>query len=58
MLDGDVKRAVSGTVQDGLFYGSALKLLKQEFGNSLMVSYLKLKDFQQLQRDDQNCLRN
>ena len=43
------------------FYASALKLLKQEFGNPLMVSDVKLKDVLELlpvQHDDQNSLRN
>ena len=44
VLDGEAKRAVSAMGQDRLFYASALKLLKQEFGNPLMVSYLKLKE--------------
>ena len=61
VLDGEAKRAVSAIGQDGLFYASALKLLKREFGNPLMVSYLKLKEVLELppiQHDDQNSLRN
>ena len=61
VLDGEAKRAVSAIGQDVLFYASALKLLKQEFGNPLMVSYLKLKEVLELppiQHDDQNSLRN
>ena len=61
VLDGKAKRAVSAIGQDGIFYGSALKLLKREFGNPLMVSYLKLKEVLELppiQHDDQNSLRN
>ena len=61
MLDGEAKRAVSAIGQDVLFYANALKLLKQEFGNPLMVSYLKLKEVLELppiQHDDQNSLRN
>ena len=37
VLDGEVKRTVSAIGQDGLFYASALKLSKWEFGNPLMV---------------------
>ena len=44
VLDGEAKRAVSAIGQDGLFYASALKILKRDFGNPIMVSYLKLKD--------------
>ena len=61
VLDGKAKRAVSAIGQDGFFYASALKLLKREFGNPLMVSYLKLKEVLELppiQHDDQNSLRN
>ena len=31
VLDGEAKRPVSAIEQDGLFYASALKLLKREF---------------------------
>ena len=61
VLDGEAKRAVSVIGQDGLFYASALKLLKRQFGNPLMVSYLKLMEVLELppiQHDDQNSLRN
>ena len=61
VLDGEAKRAVSAVGQDRLFYASALKLLEQEFGNPLMVSYLKLKEVQErppIQHDDQNSFRN
>ena len=61
VLDGKAKRAVSAIGQDGFFYASALKLLKREFGNPLMVSYLKLKvvlELPLIEHDDQNSLRN
>ena len=61
VLDSKVKRAISAIRQYGLFYASALKLLKQEFGNPLMVSYVKLRDVLELlpvQHDDQKSLRN
>ena len=44
VLNAEAKRAVSAIGQDGLFYATALKLLKWEFGNLLMVTYLKLKE--------------
>ena len=51
MLDSESKRAVSAIGQDRLFYASALKLLKREFGDPLQ----KLPP---IQHDDQNSLRN
>ena len=60
VLDSEVKRAVSAIRQGGLFNASALKLLKREFGNPLMISYLKLKDVLELppiQHENQNNLR-
>ena len=61
VLDGEAKRSVSAIEQDGLFYASALKLLKREFVNPLMISYLKLMEVLELplnQQSDQNSLRN
>ena len=61
VLDGEPKRAVSAIGQNGHFYASALKLLKREFGNPLMVSYLKLEEVLELppiQHYDQNSLKN
>ena len=61
VLDGEAKIAVSAIRQDRLFYASALKLLKQEFGNPLMVSYLKLKEVLEpppIQHGSQNSLRS
>ena len=61
VLDGEAKRALSAIRQDGLFYASALKLLKREFGNPLMVSCLKLREVLEvppIQHDDQNSVRN
>ena len=48
VLDSEEKRVVNAIGQDGLFYASALKLLKHEFGNPLMVSYVELKDVLEL----------
>ena len=61
VVDGETKRAASAIGQDSLFYSSALKLLKREFGNPLMVLYLKLKyvlELPPIQYDHQNSLRN
>ena len=35
VLDGDAKRAVAAVRHSGLFYASALKLLKQDYGSIL-----------------------
>ena len=43
VLDSDAKRAVAAVGHSGLFYASALKLLKQDFGNLLVVSHKKVK---------------
>ena len=38
-----------------MFYGTALKILKREYGNPLLVSHLKLKKlFDQLQIKNQD----
>ena len=43
VLDGDAKGVVAAVGHSELFYTSALKLLKQDFGNPLIVSYKKGK---------------
>ena len=41
--------------QNSMFYGTALKILKREYGNPLLVSHLKLKKlFDQLQIKNQD----
>ena len=60
VLDGDAKRAVAAVGHSGLFYASALKMLKQDFGNPLVVSYKKVKsvlDQPQIQPNDKTSLR-
>ena len=60
VLDGDAKCAVAAVRHNGLFYASALKLLKQDFGNPLVVSYKKVKavlDQPQSQPNDKTSLR-
>ena len=50
---------VSGVGRNGLFYATALKALKREFGNPYIVPFLKLKavlDQSQIQTDDQKGL--
>ena len=40
VLKGEAKRAVEGIGANGIFYPTALKLLKKEFGNPLIVCHL------------------
>ena len=43
LLDGDAKRAIQSTGSSDLFYASALKTLKRDFGNPLLVAALRMK---------------
>ena len=42
-LDGEAKKLVKSVGTNGYFYATALKVLKKDFGNPLVVSHLKLK---------------
>ena len=44
VLKGEAKRAVEGIGTNGIFYTTALKLFKREFGNPLVVCHLKMKE--------------
>ena len=60
VLDGKAKRVVTSVGQSGIFYASALKTLKRNFGNPVVVSYMKLKtvlDLPHLPPNDYNGLR-
>ena len=60
VLGGDAKRAVAAVGHSGLSYPRALKLLKQDFGNPLVVSYKKVKavlDQPQIQPNNKTSLR-
>ena len=60
VLDGDAKHAVTAVGHSGLFYASALKLLKQDFGNPLVVSCKKVKavlDQSQIHPNDKTSLQ-
>ena len=60
VLDGEAKRIVAAIGQGGMFYASALKLLKRNFGNPVVVSYMKLKTvlhLPQIVPNDYNGLR-
>ena len=43
MLDGEAKGIVAAFVLNGIFYATALKRLKNNFGNPLLVVDLKIK---------------
>ena len=43
VLDGEAKRTVQAIGQNGIFYASAMKALKRDFGNPIVVSHAKLK---------------
>ena len=43
VLDGEAKRTVISSGRNGLFYATAMETLKSNFGNPMVVSFLKLK---------------
>ena len=59
VLDGEAKKAIEAVGTCGLFYPSALKTLKGEFGNTLLVSHLRLKSIfnkTQIKANDRSAL--
>ena len=44
VLRGEAKRAIESIGSDAIFYATALKILKKNFGNPQVVSYLKMKN--------------
>ena len=42
VLDGETKQAVISIGRNGLFYAKEIKTLKSNFGNPMVVSFLKL----------------
>ena len=59
VLDGEAKKAIEAVGTCGLFYASALKTLKREFGNTLLVSHLCLKSMfnkPQIKANDRSAL--
>ena len=60
ILHGEAKKAIEAVRTCGLFYASALKTLKREFGNTLLVSHLRLKSMfnkPQTKANDRSALR-
>ena len=44
ILDGDAKNAVKSIGTSAMFYATALKCLKRDFGNPLLVAHFKMKN--------------
>ena len=44
VLDGPAKKSVEAIGSNSLFYATAFKALKKDFGNPLLISHLRLKD--------------
>ena len=60
VLDGEAKRTVISIGRNGLFYATAMKTLKSDFGNPMVVSFLKLKsvlDLPQITKENRVGLR-
>ena len=60
VLDGEAKKAIEAVGTCGLFYASALKTLRREFGNTLLVSHLRLNSMfnkPQIKGNDRSALR-
>ena len=43
ILKGEAKKSIEAIGTSGLFYATALKTLKKNFGNPLVISHMKLK---------------
>ena len=43
VLDGDAKRSIQSIGSSGIFYATALKALKRDYGNPIIVSHLRVK---------------
>ena len=55
VLDGEAKRMIQSIGQSSIFYPTVLKCLKRDYGDSTIVSYLKLKElFDQPQLQEKN----
>ena len=49
VLRGEVKKEIESIGTNSMFYATALKALKREYGNPLLVSHLKIKKLLQIQ---------
>ena len=43
VLDGETKRSVESISISGIFYATALKAVKRDFGNPIVMAHLKMK---------------
>ena len=60
VVDGEAKQTVVSIGRNGLFYTTAMKMLKNNFGNPVVVSFLKLKsvlDLPQITNENRASLR-
>ena len=61
VLDGDAKRSIQSIGSSGIFYATALKALKRDYGNPIIVSHLRVKSlfaFPPIKSNDRTALRN
>ena len=61
VLDGDAKRSIQSMGSSGIFYATALKALKRDYGNPIIVSHLRVKslfEFPTIKSNDRIALRN
>ena len=61
VLDGDAKRSIQSIGSSGIFYATALKALKRDYGNPITVSHLRVKplfEFPPIKSNDRIALRN
>ena len=58
VLEGEAKRSVESIGISGIFYATALKTLKRDFGNPIVTGHLKMKHlFKQPQNKEQRLHR-
>ena len=60
VLKGDAKKSVEIIGKSGIFYATARKTLKRDFGNAFTVAYMKTKllfDKPQLKHNDRISLK-
>ena len=61
VLKGDAKKSIESVGKNGIFYATALKTLKRDFGNTFTVAYMKTKlffDKPQLKHNDRAALKD
>ena len=61
VLDGDAKHLIQSIGSSGIFYTTALKALKRDYGNPIIVSHLRVKslfEFTPIKSNDRIALRN